>query len=730
MSWKEGDLPLQTGESKQKPNHRLTGTAGHVVYMSEDRQYVVMRALEHHGEPTTIVGAISGLNEGQDFEAEGRWTKHKEYGRQFQVETYEAVLPRNHDGIIRYLSSGILPKVGVKTAERIVDHFGLDTLNILDNYSERLLEVKGISKNKLVQIRDAWSHQQENREKDVFLHGIGLSAAYATRVYKQFGQEAVAIIQVNPYRLTEVRGIGFQLADRVAKKMDIRKEDPSRLCAGVAFVLKQFCERDGHSCVPRGVVIQKAAEILDVDFDHVKLGIQAAVNEGTLFPEQDLLYLRSIYQLECEVAHFVKQRIANVSFRLDKEIPHSDNWKMLNSQQQKAVTMALNTSLGIVTGGPGVGKTTVIKEIVHAARKLDKHVRLCAPTGRAAKRMTESTGEEAKTIHRLLGWNPGTSGFRHHENAPIPCDLLIVDEVSMIDLALCCSLLKALAPTTAVIFVGDKDQLPSVGAGRILADFLATRAVPVTHLHQVYRQAADSHIITNAHKVNKGESPIQPKQSSEELTDFYWIQQDEPEQVLEMIQKLCKERIPERYKYNPLQDIQVLAPMVRGVCGTKNLNLAMQESLNPINPLQPFLKNGDRQFSAGDRVMQIMNNYDLNVYNGDLGFVYKIDTLTQKFIVEYDQGFVEYKFEELEQIRHAYAITIHKSQGSEFPVVIIPLLNSHFMMLQRKLLYTAMTRASKLLILIGGQKAIEMAVRNVSANPRFSKLKDRILDGQ
>jgi len=714
----------------------VQGTVSSVVFASEDGAYAVIR-LENtqHGE-SVLVGALAAVAEGQDIEAWGQWERHKEHGRQFRVKRFEALLPTTEEGVRRYLASGIIPGIGPKLADRIVDRFGVETLSILDHYSARLLEIPGFGKGRLKQIKDAWSSQSERREIYIFLQGLGLSAAYCDRVYRKYAANAVEIVKENPYRLArEVKGIGFRMADAIARHLNIAPDNPFRLGAGASYVLATMAEQQGHTCVPRDVLLIEAARLLAVEEDVAATGLQRAVEDGTAVvdsaAEEPLVYPTDLYRAECDLAQIIAGMTSGSGLPTlpPQALARSRNWTMLNEAQQTAVLNVFQHPISIITGGPGVGKTTVTREIVAIANSLNWNVALAAPTGRAAKRLSESSQAHAQTIHRLLKWEPELSGFAHNSDNPLKHHLVIIDEVSMLDIHLAASLFRAFSAETRVVLVGDRDQLPSVGPGSFLRDLIESKCVLATHLSEVYRQAGGSQIIVSAHRVNAGQLPeMQPPQSSGELSDFYWIEQEDQEKLVDVVCRMAAERIPKRFNFSPQTDIQILSPMNRGVCGANNLNTRMQAALNPprTEGWTPEMTYGDVVYRAGDRVMQISNNYDYQVFNGDLGRMLQIDTKQKNFTVRYESNTVTYAFDEVDQIRLAYAITIHKSQGSEFPVVIVPVLNQHYVMLQRNLIYTAMTRAAKLLIMIGAKKALSIAVHNVNQATRHSQLAERL----
>ncbi len=715
--------------------HTLHGEVSRVVYENDDQSYTVLRMIDHQGVEHTVVGSIFGAYQGQGIEVSGVWESHKEHGRQFRAKSYKFVLPTTNKGIESYLASGIIPGIGPKRARDIVAHFGLRTLEIMDRYSSRLKEVRGLGKKTVDGIRKAWAEHADRRNLYIYLQGLGISTAYCQRIYRVYGSQAGEVVKENPYRLAaDVDGIGFKMADRIALQLGIGKNDEKRLAAGAVFALDQL-QMSGHVCYPEEDFCNYCAEILEVGDEEARRGMAAAEKAGMLMIDQfksaktgtvkRLVYDRSMNSAETELPILVKMLADAKNPRGRKILQFQSPSKLeLSDEQRNAVERAGYYPLSIITGGPGVGKTTVVGEIVRRAKVARLTVALAAPTGRAAKRLTESSGIEAKTIHRLLIWDPSEKKFVYGRERQMKCDLLIVDEVSMLDLSLAVHLFRAIRPGTSVVLVGDADQLPSVGPGRVLHDFIKSRKFALTHLSKIYRQGEGSRIITNAHRVNAGQLPEIPDTNQQELQDFYWIEQDDPEQVVEMIQIMVKERIPKRFAFNPMRDIQVLTPMNRGSCGTKTLNMVLQEALNHGD--KPQFKSGERIFKAGDRVMQTVNNYDKNVFNGDLGRICHIDSSEKVFRVRFEGIEVQYEFVESDQLTLAYATTVHKSQGSEFPVVVTPLLTQHFMMLQRNLLYTAMTRAKKLLVLIGSRKAVAMAVKNARLEPRFSMLLARL----
>ncbi len=732
------ELPLNRqraeDDSTSVTEGSLTGEVVTVVFCSEDGNYAVLRIVDTGGEERILVGTLGEIGVGENLRAWGSWEKHKTYGRQFRVSRYETVLPSSIDGMRRYLASGIIPGVGPKLADRIIDRFGEETMNVLQHYSARLCEVPGFGKNRLKQFREVWSEQSERRDTFIFLQGLGISPAYCERVYRKYGAETVEKVKENPYRMAQdIWGIGFRMADAAASHLDIARDHPFRLASGAIYVLDQRCTQDGHTCLPYDLLVEEAASVLEVDNELTRLGIARAEQDGAvvisregLAAGDEMVYPASLFHAESDVAKRVKRLLEFPPEALDVDeiAPHGEMWERLNEAQRQAVGMVFQCPICIVTGGPGVGKTTVTREIVRVARSLKLRVSLAAPTGRAAKRLSEATMQPAQTIHRLLRWEPANRGFVHGVDNPLPVDLLVLDEVSMVDIMLGMHVLRAVALGTRVVLVGDSDQLPSVGPGSVLRDLLESRIVPMTHLHEVYRQGAESRIITVAHQVNRGIMPdLRPPPRDDELRDFYWIEQEEPERVVELITRMVAERIPARFGFSPMEDIQVLTPMNRGIVGAENLNRELQAVLNGDSEgNREALYIGETPYRDGDRVMQTVNNYEHGVFNGDLGLIIGVDNEDNRLTVLFDIGEVEYTKEDIHQLRLAYAMTIHKSQGSEFPVVIVPLLNQHYVMLRRNLVYTAITRPSKLLILLGSRKALSVAIGNFKQVPRFSRL--------
>lgn len=703
----------------------IEGSVERIIYSNEENHYTVAQLLPDgrgRQEPVTIVGNLAALNVGESLRAHGHWTTHKQFGRQFAVERFESVLPRTVVGIKKYLGSGLVPGIGETFAERIVEKFGEQTFEVIDHFSARLREVDGIGPERAKRIKDAWAAQKSVRDIMVFLQGYGIGSAHAAKIYRQYGENAIAIVRENPYRLAkDIAGIGFRTADGIASKLGIARDSIHRLKAGLLHVLDE-ATGDGHTCLPCELLLKSAAELLEAEVEPLESALGSLAVSADVIVEDEIVYLAGLHRSERGVANFILDLCAAKLNLPAMDLQRAVEWVQektrieLAEAQQKAIKTALQSKLTVITGGPGVGKTTIVNSIVKILRAKNAAVLLAAPTGRAAKRMSEATGIPAQTIHRLLKYEPHERGFAHDERRPLKGDMIIIDETSMLDIPLAYHLLKAIPQSASVVFVGDVDQLPSVGPGNFLHDLIESGKVPVVRLTEIYRQAKDSYIITNSHRVNRGEMPVfdAPKEG-----DFFFIEEEMPEKVLATIKTLCAERVPKKFGL----EVQVLTPMHKGVCGSENLNRELQATLNPTGPaVQRF----GRMYRVGDRVMQIRNNYDKDVFNGDLGRIKRLDLVEQQVIVEIDDREIGYEFTDMDELLPAYAISVHKSQGNEYPCVIVPVLTQHFVLLQRNLLYTAITRGKKLVILIGSKKALAIAVRNNKTSRRYSRLRDRL----
>ena len=702
----------------------LRGEVTRIIYENREGTYAVLRLRDSRNEEKTVVGALNGIEPGQCIEATGRWEKHAEYGTQFRAIRFRPVLPSTHDGIIRFLGSGAIPGIGEKTARMIVDYFGEETLQMLEHYPKRLCDVPGIGRKKAAAIIEKWKESASRRDIFIYLQGLGITPGYCQKLYKRYGDKTAEIVRANPYRLAEeVDGVGFLKADEIAAEIGIARNSPERLTAAAVYEMNQAIG-NGHAGYPESAFARCVAELAGQPVELAMAGIDRAVTRRMLVRQDGMIYSPPLARAERELPERIRLLAEAADFAGRRCRDAGPARLHLNAAQQLAVERVAQSPLTIITGGPGVGKTTVVGEIVRRAQKAGLRIAAAAPTGRAAKRLGEATGITAKTLHRLLAFDPQNGRFGYDDTNPLPCDLLIVDEVSMLDLLLALALFRAVPPGAGVVLVGDRDQLPSVGPGTVLASFIESGWFLTTELTEVFRQAQNSRIIRNAHRVNHGLLP-EKNEREDRLSDFYWIEQDDPDKVLELIVRLAAERIPRRFRLNPIDDIQVLTPMNRGVCGTIAVNTRLQQALNGGD--KPQFRSGERLIRSGDKVMQTCNNYEKLVFNGDLGRVSQINTARKTFQVVFDGNrTVEYTWDEAEQIASAYAITVHKSQGSEFPAVILPMLSQHFVMLQRNLLYTAMTRARRLLVLIGSRRALEIAVRNTRLAPRYSQLTERL----
>ena len=723
----------------------LSGRVARVTFRNPENGYSVLR-VEAQGKTlpgarnregrVTVVGAMPELNPGEEVEFGGAWIEDAHYGTQFRAETATPRPPVGERGITNYLSSGLVKGIGPRTAERIVEHFGADTLTILEQEPERLTEVL---KPPLARaLSDAWQAQQASRHALIFLQNYGVSSRMAQRIHEKFGMETIPAVQANPWTLAdEVFGIGFRRADEIALNMGKPADATERMSAGLRFALAEMT-KEGHVFAPRDQLLEQAARLLGLDEDVALEAVLAQElqagelrrEEGVSADGQEAIYLPRWQRAErdaarrlCALAQTPSQlgaRARGLNWSQVLQALAAQSAEELTQQQRGAVEAACVHKLGVLTGGPGTGKTTTLKLVIAALVSLQARVALCSPTGRAARRLAQATGRKASTIHRLLGYSPA-EGFGHNEDNPLKLDILIVDEASMIDLQLFHHLLRALPPAAHLLLVGDVDQLPSVGAGNVLRDVIGCGLAQVTRLSVIFRQDADSGIITNSHRINQGEMPLLDNRRS---GDFFF-QETEVDQVVSEVVGLVKTRLPGRYGLDPLRDIQVIAPMYRGEAGINNLNEALQQALNG-NVRMAGKQIGARSFRVGDKVMQTRNNYEKEVFNGDIGFIHAIDENAGGLELVMDDRFLFYEWAEAEELLHAWCISTHRSQGSEYPVVVMPLLTQHYMMLQRNLLYTAITRARRLVVLLGTRAAIGMALRNNRVAERHSGLVPRI----
>jgi len=694
-----------------------------ITYQNPENGYAVLKVnMKDYRDLVTVVGTFGDLFVGTVLLCEGYWHEDRKYGRQFKAAKWEEVLPATAYGIEKYLGSGMIRGIGPKYASRIVERFGTDTIDIIDSQPEKLLEIPGIGKERLRRIRESWEQQKEVKNIMIFLQNYGVSTAFATKIFKTYGNDSIRVVRENPFRLADdIWGIGFKTADALAEKMGWQKDDPLRCRSGLFYTLNQLSE-DGHVYATREQLTQAAAELLEVDPAPVEKAVDLAITQADLVEEKDAVYLPAFHHAEKGVAdkllqllHVpVQMSLPNLDFdRIQREtgIAYDDIQKM-------AITTALSQNVVIITGGPGTGKTTITRGILQALQQSRQKVLLAAPTGRAAKRLSEATGKDAKTIHRLLEFKP-PQGYQRNADHPLEGDVLIVDEASMIDIILMNALLNAIPEEMKLVIIGDTDQLPSVGPGNVLRDMIESDVIPVVRLTRIFRQAQRSRIVMNAHRINEGKFP---NISNGRDTDFFFLEQEDPEAAAEEIVNLIENRLPRAYGLSPFE-IQILTPMQRGVIGAAALNTRLQQLLNPQ---EQVLHRGGIAFGQRDKVMQIRNNYDKDVYNGDIGTVTKVDLDERMLYAEFDGRTVSYEVSELNELVLAYATTVHKSQGSEYPIVIMPIMMSHFVMLQRNLIYTGITRAKKIMILVGQKKALAYCIHNLTVDQRNSRLCQRL----
>jgi exodeoxyribonuclease V alpha subunit len=698
----------------------VEGTVNRITYRSEDG-YTVLR-FDAEGDTITCVGHFMRVGVGDHLKLWGDWVLHAKYGYQLSVKTYEVIPPRTTEGIAKYLASGLIPGIGQGMADRIVKRFGDKTLEVIDKEPDRLLRVEGLGSKRVAAIKKAWKEHSDLRDLLIFFQSHGIRTGNALKIYKHYGSKSAEVVQDNPYRLaSEIWGIGFTTADRIASQMGIAPDAPIRVRAGMKYVLSQAAE-EGHVFLPEEFLVARCTAMLGADEDTVETALAHLAESGEVIRERERVYLPALREAEEVVVRVLKELVSKESpfaaGSVDDLLGRIQNQQKIvfDPSQTGAVKHALESKVAIITGGPGTGKTTIIRALVMLYTSSGRVVSLAAPTGRAAKRMSELAGAPAKTIHRLLEFNPQDGRFRRNADNPLDAEVLVIDEASMLDITLAAALLSALRDTTSVIFVGDVDQLPPVGPGSFLRDIIAAGCLPVSRLTHIFRQEEGAGIVENAHSINAGEFPVFTKGEG----DFYLVKEDNPAEVANKIVDLCARRLPEKFGFDRVGDIQVLCPMYKGDAGANNLNKRLQHALNPDGR-----KSEDLKYWIGDKVMQLRNNYVKMVFNGDIGRVVDCDesdgTLTVRFDFE-----VDYDRSELDEITLAYAVTVHKSQGSEFPCVVMPVLTQHYIMLYRNLLYTAITRAKQLVVLVGTERAVAIAVKNLQTDQRFSSLAERL----
>ena len=695
-----------------------------ITYQNPENGYSVLKVkVKGYNDLVTLVGNLLEVPVGSVLLCRGEWKVDKRYGSQFVAATWEETMPATVYGIEKYLGSGLVKGIGPRFARAIVQRFGTETIDIIETEIERLYEVPNIGRKRVAKIRESWEKQKDIKNVMLFLQGYGVSTAYAAKIYREYGKESIDKVRENPYRLADdIWGIGFKTADGIAAKMGYEKEDPRRCRSGILYTLGQLSD-EGHVYAGEEQLVKTAGQLLEAGETAIRDTLAGMLQAEDLILDKDAIYLPPFYHAECGTSRRLRDLAQSTGRSLfdglfDPSSLTAETGIEYDEVQLAAIRQAVTSKVMVLTGGPGTGKTTTTQGIIAALKKAGLRVLLAAPTGRAAKRMSEATGMEAKTIHRLLEYNP-QDGYKRNDENPLEGDALIVDECSMIDILLMNNLLKAVPVGMRLVFVGDIDQLPSVGAGNVLRDIIDSQRIPVVRLVRIFRQAQKSRIVMNAHTINQGRFP---DTSNGRDTDFFFMREDDPERAAETIVRLVKERLPRAYRESP-DRIQVLTPMQRGVVGAANLNLLLQQALNPSGP---SLNRGGYTYRQGDRVMQQRNNYDKDVFNGDLGYIREVDTEERTLKVDFDGKWVEYDVTELDELTLAYATTIHKAQGSEYPIVVMPVLMTHFVMLQRNLIYTGITRAKKICVLIGATNALAYAVRNMSVLKRNTSLRERL----
>jgi exodeoxyribonuclease V alpha subunit len=733
---------MQSAGSKP-PSERepLAGLVERVTFHNADNGFCVLRVKARgHRDLVTVLGVAPSISAGEYIQASGSWENNREHGLQFRAAFLRATAPTSAEGMEKYLGSGLIKGIGPAFAQRLVSAFNERVFEVIEHAPQKLLEVEGIGPKRARRITSSWADQKVIREIMAFLQGHGVGTSRAVRIFKTYGADAIPLVTENPYRLArDITGIGFKSADLIAERLGIARTAMVRARAGIAYTLAEAMS-NGHCGLAEDELLVQAEKLLEIPSPILAEALQAELSTGSVVTDtieaRRCIFLAHLWRAERLIAHRLQTLIHERPPWPSIDAERALGWVekkfglMLAASQRAAVTLALASKLVVVTGGPGVGKTTLVNSILKILRAKSVAVALCAPTGRAAKRLAESTGLEAKTIHRLLEADPRHGGFKRCETNPLQCDLLVVDEVSMVDVPLMAALIRALPPQAGLLLAGDADQLPSVGPGQVLADIINAGVVPTARLTEVFRQAAQSRIVVNAHRINRGQMPelIQAKEGS----DFYFVEAEEPDDAAGKIVEIVCRRIPAQFGLDPIREVQVLCPMNRGRIGARSLNLDLQAALNG-DPGKPAVVRFGCSFRSGDKVMQAVNDYDKDVFNGDLGFVHSVDLEAQELVIDFDGRLVNYDCGELDEIVPAYAITIHKAQGSEYPAVVIPLSTQHYPMLRRNLVYTGITRGKRLVVLVGQRKALTIAVRDARAERRWSKLhqwlrSDAILD--
>jgi exodeoxyribonuclease V alpha subunit len=709
----------------------LSGLVERVTFHSPETGFCVLRVkVRGHRELVTVTGSAASVQPGEFIQTSGRWNNHRDHGIQFRTTFLKVLPPSSIAGIEKYLGSGMIKGIGPHFAKKLVKAFGEDVFDVIENAPERLKKLDGIGPKRVEKITSGWADQKAIREIMVFLQSHGVGTSRAVRIHKTYGADAIPLVSENPYRLArDIKGIGFLTADQIAEKLGIEKTAMIRARAGISYTLTEAVS-GGNCALPENDLLPMAEQLLEIPSDILHDALRQELQDQTVvadtIAERRCIFLGHLWNAEKVVSERLNAlamgRPSWPEIDTEKAIPWVEKnlGVTLAQSQRSAVKTAVSSKVMVITGGPGVGKTTLVNAILRILAVKDVTVALAAPTGRAAKRLSESTGMEAKTIHRLLEVDPKHGGFKRDVDNPLECDLLVVDEASMVDVPLMASLVKALPSRSAFMVVGDIDQLPSVGPGKVLADIIDSGAVPVARLTEIFRQAAESQIVTNAHKVNAGYMPNLEVTRSDK-SDFYFVEARDPEDGISKVIEIVKNRLPKRFGLDPIKDIQVLCPMNRGGLGARALNVELQKALNPTVD-EVSIERFGFTYRVGDKVMQTDNDYDKEVFNGDVGYIRRIDLDAQELIIEFDDKPVEYQFGELDEVALAYAVSVHKSQGSEYPAVVIPVMMQHYMMLRRNLLYTGITRGRKLVVLVGQRKAVGMAVKGKAEKQRWSKL--------